>query len=161
MPFDFIPLCHFYTCCPSNYLFIHVTPMFRSTNICWATIMGQPAIVLSGKHKDKWDMVCKGALKTEKCTWSSGDLRWGKNFNITVDEGHPMMYRIYPLRDGYREKKMHEGTNWSVMFLKWQFHSINTIRRGGCRGREWPHHRESWLRCYPVDRSPWSMGDMC
>lgn len=61
-----------------------------------------------------------------------------KNFNITVHKGHQMMHRIYPLRDRYRERRRHEGTNWGAMFLKWQVHSINTIRRGGCSGRERP-----------------------
>jgi len=55
---------------------------------------------------------------------------------------------------GYGKSRRHEGTNRSAMFLKGQFHSINTIRRGGCRGRERPHHRESWLRRYPVDGRP-------
>lgn len=73
VPLDFVPPCHFYTCCAGGYLLVHPCCSYERIDQYSLSNYCVPSIVLSGKCGDA---VCAGVLQAETCAWSGGVLRW-------------------------------------------------------------------------------------
>lgn len=145
MSFDFTPPCHFYTCCPSNYLLIYPCYCYGQINQHLLSNYYVPSIALNGKYKHEWDTVCTGALKNRELHLIQWRFEMRELQHLTglgtLDDRHIELTLLgKDMKRYYKKRKTHGGMKWSVMFLKGQ-----TIpqHKHIVRGRERPEHRES------------------